>query len=301
MPQKGSGSGVILTPDGFILTNAHVVEKATNLEVTLLNKPTPYTAKVVGGDLSYDMALLKIDPRQGETFPVVGLGNSGSLNVGQQVLAIGNPFGLQSTLTTGVISSLGRRLQAENGRIMENIIQTDAAINPGNSGGPLLNSQGKLIGINTAIFSPSGTNSGIGFAVPVNTVVRLANDLILHGRIIKPYLGLTLSFELNPRVAQLLKLPLQKGLLVASVQPNSPASQAGLRGGTQEVKTRQGRLMLGGDIITAVDQRPMTSVDEFLNYVEAKRPAERIVLSVWRNGNTLQLPVTLAERTQTNW
>jgi S1-C subfamily serine protease len=301
MPQKGAGSGVILTTDGFVLTNAHVVEKATQLEVTLLKQPKPYQARIVGGDLSYDMALVKIEPRNGERFPVVPLGNSDALNIGQQVLAIGNPFGLQSTLTTGVVSSLGRRLQAENGRIMENIIQTDAAINPGNSGGPLLNSQGQLVGINTAIFSPSGANSGIGFAVPVNTVVRLANDLILHGRIIKPYLGLTLSFELNPRVAQLLKLPLQQGLLVASVQPNSPASRAGLLGGTQEVRTRQGKVMLGGDIILAADQQPMATVDEFLNYVEAKRPGNTVVLSVWRNGTTLNLPVTLAERTQTNW
>jgi S1-C subfamily serine protease len=303
MPQSGVGSGILLTTSGYILTNAHVVENAKRLEVTLLNDPTPYPAKLIGGDMSYDMALLKIEPRTaGKPFPTVPTGSSGGLKVGQQVVAIGNPFGLKSTLTTGVISSLGRRLQAENGRVMENIIQTDAAINPGNSGGPLLDSSGRLIGMNTAIFSPSGSNSGIGFAVPIDTTLRLVNDLLKFGRIIRPYMGMTIGLELTPRLARALNLVPTKGLMVASVKPGSPADVAGLLGGTKSVQAGNTVIVLGGDVITAVDNRPLETADEFLNYVETKHPGDTVTLTVLRGGKTsVKLPVILRERPAQGW
>jgi S1-C subfamily serine protease len=306
MPQRGMGSGVLLTPDGYILTNVHVVDAAEKLEVTLLGQPHSYTARVVGGDASYDVALIKIEPKLNQRFPTVPLSDSNNLKVGQTVLAIGNPFGLNSTLTTGVISSLGRRLETENGRIMENIIQTDAAINPGNSGGPLLDSSGRLIGMNTAIFSPSGASNGIGFAIPANTATRIANDLIQYGRIIRPYMGVSLGLQVTPRVAAVLKLPVNRGLMIGEVTPDGPGGKAGLRGGDRVIKTSRGTpLALGGDIIVQVDERPIDTLDSFLNYVEAKRPGDTVILKVVR-GNTasnptqtpqlLQMSVTLQER-----
>jgi S1-C subfamily serine protease len=294
VPQKGVGSGVILTTDGYILTNAHVVEDAEKLEVTLLSGKT-YKARLVGGDLNNDTALIKIDP--GSTvLPIMKLGNSSNLVVGQRVFAIGNPFGLKSTLTTGVVSSLGRTLKAENGRVMDNIIQTDAAINPGNSGGALLDSQGRLIGINTAIFSPSGANVGIGFAIPVNTSRRIANDLIQYKRVIRPYIGIQPGVEITPYVARALSLPTEQGVLVSQVVPNSPAAKAGLKGGKRQWVGNQS-LVLGGDILAAVDNRPITTTDSFLNYIETKRPGDTVELQVLNaQGQSRRVMIKLVER-----
>ncbi|MDX2086083.1 MAG: trypsin-like peptidase domain-containing protein [Candidatus Melainabacteria bacterium] len=294
VPQRGMGSGVLLTSDGYILTNAHVVEEADQLEVTVADTKEVYKARLVGGDSSNDIALLKIDV-PGKTFPAIAMGDSSKLQVGQKVYAIGNPFGLNSTLTTGVISSLGRELRAENGRIMENIIQTDAAINPGNSGGPLLDSNGRLIGINTAIFSPSGASAGIGFAIPVNVAQRLANDLMAHGRVIRPYLGVRIGMELSPRIAQLLQLPVEKGLLVSQVGPGTPAAKAGLRGGNQILRLGRRRYLLGGDILIEVDGKSIETVDTFINYIESKRPGETVTVSVIRDGQLVRLSVILEE------
>jgi S1-C subfamily serine protease len=294
VPQKGVGSGVILTKDGYILTNAHVVEDAEKLEVTLLNGKT-YKARLVGGDLNNDTALIKIQP-DSPNLPTMRLGDSGALQVGQNVYAIGNPFGLKSTLTTGVISSLGRTLKAENGRVMDNIIQTDAAINPGNSGGALLDGQGRLIGINTAIFSPSGASVGIGFAVPVNTSRRIAEDLITYKRVIRPYLGIMPGLEVSPYVAKTLGLPVEQGLMVGRVVPNSPAAQAGLRGGQRQWVGNQA-IMVGGDILTTVDGHPITTTDSFLNYIEAKRPGNSVELTVVNSkGQPRRITLVLVER-----
>jgi S1-C subfamily serine protease len=293
-PEEGQGSGIILTPDGYILTNAHVVENADRLEVMLLNRKT-YKARMIGGDISKDVALLKIDTH-GEKMPVVPLGDSSHLQVGQAVYAIGNPFGLNSTLTTGVISSLGRTLKARNGREMDGIIQTDAAINPGNSGGALLNSAGQLIGINTAIFSPSGSSAGIGFAIPVNSARRIAEDLIAHGHVIHPYLGVEIGVELTPTAAAILHLPTSKGLMVAQVVPGSPASKAGLRPADKMLEIGNRQVPIGGDIITAYDGHPATSTDAFVNYIETRRPGDSFRLTVQRNGGPVILLVHLIER-----
>lgn len=294
VPQKGVGSGVILTKDGYILTNAHVVEDAEKLEVTLLNGKS-YKARLVGGDLSHDTALIKIDVENG-SLPTITLGDSGHLLVGQKVYAIGNPFGLKSTLTTGVISSLGRTLKAENGRVMDNIIQTDAAINPGNSGGALLDSQGRLIGINTAIFSPSGANVGIGFAVPVNTSRRIANDLIQFKRVIRPYIGIQPGLELSPYTASALKLPTEQGLMIGRVVPGSPAASVGLKGGQRQWVGNQA-IVIGGDIVTAVDGQIITTTDSFLNYIETRRPGDSVDLAVISaQGKPRHVTIKLIER-----
>lgn len=294
VPEKGSGSGVILTPDGYILTNAHVVEDSQQLEVTLLDGKV-YKAKLIGGDVSKDVALIKIDPGALK-LPTIAVGDSSHLQVGQNVYAIGNPFGLNSTLTTGVISSLGRTLKARNGRLMEGIIQTDAAINPGNSGGPLLDSAGHLIGVNTAIFSPSGSSAGIGFAIPANSARRIAEDLIAYGRVIRPFLGVELGMEINPHLAKALNLPVTKGLMVARTIPNGPAAVAGLRQANQVLVVGNRQIPVGGDIIVAYDGQPAESADRFINYVEFKRPGDLLSLRVNRNGQLLTLSIKLTER-----
>jgi S1-C subfamily serine protease len=294
IPEEGMGSGIILTPDGYILTNAHVVADAQQLEVMLLNGKT-YKAKLIGGDVSKDVALIKINPGT-QKLPTIEMGDSSQLQVGQMVYAIGNPFGLNSTLTTGIISSLGRTLKAQNGRLMENIIQTDAAINPGNSGGALLNSSGQLIGINTAIFSPSGSNAGIGFAVPVNTARRIAEDLIAYGHVIRPYLGLEIGMEITPTIANALNLPVKRGLMVARIVRGAPADKAGIEPAGKALVVGNRRVPIGGDIITAYDGHPAESADRFMNYIESKRPGNIVKLEINRNGKPLTLSVTLGER-----
>jgi putative serine protease PepD len=216
--------------------------------------------------------------------------------VGQQVYAIGNPFGLTSTLTTGVISSLGRTLKAENGRMMENIIQTDAAINPGNSGGPLLDSSGRLIGINTAIFSPSGTSAGIGFAIPVNTARRIFDDLIRYGRIIRPYLGVQAGIPVSPPLARKLGMPPIQGIMVERVQPGSPAALAGIQPGSKPIQAGNRVFLLGGDVITHVDGRPIETPDALMNIIDSKHPGEVIQLRLQRGAQSLNATVTLRER-----
>jgi len=293
IPTQGSGSGVILTKDGYILTNSHVVEDSKTLEVTLLSGKT-FPAILVGLDSSTDLALVKI--QDNVPLPTIPLGDSSNLQVGQFVYAIGNPFGLNSTLTNGVISSLNRTLRAPNSRLIENIIQTDAAINPGNSGGPLLDSSGNLIGINTAIFSPTGSNAGIGFAIPVNRAKKVATDLIQYGYVIRSYLGTTLSLEITPQIAKALKLPINHGLMVAEVAPNSPAAYAGIRPGTQAVLAGNRQIMLGGDIILAINDRPITTADSFISDIESRPPGQTITLSVLHDNQVKNISVILKQR-----
>ncbi|HXF68238.1 MAG TPA: trypsin-like peptidase domain-containing protein [Thermoflexus sp.] len=291
--QEGTGSGFVWDSEGHIVTNNHVVEGADQIEVILADGAT-YSAVLVGADAYTDLAVLRIRAPREKLMPVT-LGDSSQLQVGQWVIAIGNPFGLDRTMTVGVISALGRTLELSD-RPLGEVIQTDAAINPGNSGGPLLDLEGRVIGINTAIRSPSGGSVGIGFAIPVNTIKRVVPELIARGRYPHPWLGASF-FEITPAFAEAFRLPVDHGLLTVQVVPGSPADQAGLRGATQRVRTRFGDVYLGGDIITAIDDRPMRRVDDLVIYLENyKRVGDTVTLSIVRDGRPQTLTVRLGER-----
>ncbi|MFN3479359.1 MAG: S1C family serine protease, partial [Thermodesulfovibrionales bacterium] len=258
IPESGTGSGSVLDKKGHILTNYHVVENARKLEVTLFDG-SKWEAKLIGADPNNDLAVIKIKAPEEKLKPIP-LGDSSTLKVGQKAIAIGNPFGLERTLTVGIISSIGRTLRAVNGRLMRGIIQTDAAVNPGNSGGPLLDSSGKMIGITTAIFSPVGANIGIGFAIPVNTAKKIVPQLIDKGRVSRPWLGIT-GQDINADMANLLKLP-SAGILVAKVEKGSPADKAGIRGGRDTLMIGNLRIIIGGDLIVAVNGRAIKNMDQ---------------------------------------
>ncbi|MEZ4574954.1 MAG: trypsin-like peptidase domain-containing protein [Vampirovibrionales bacterium] len=271
LPKQGSGSGVVVSADGLVVTNNHVIEGAQSVEVSLTNG-SQYAAKLIGRDANTDLALIQLIADKPLNLMAIPMGNSEHLQVGQTVLAIGNPFGFNSTLSTGVISSLNRHLRAPNGRLIEQVIQTDAAINPGNSGGPLLDSQGRLIGINTALYSPNGASAGISLTIPVNQVIKVVNDLMTHGRVVRPYLGLTTNLQVNPRVAKLLQLDIDHGLVVGHVVAGSPADKAGLRAGTNRLLVGNQIVTLGGDVLVEVDNQPVTTFDQFVRYLESKQP-----------------------------
>ena len=292
-PTQGSGSGSIIDSKGHILTNHHVVANAQKLEVTLADE-SKWPAKLVGSDPDNDLAVIKIDaPR--EKLKIIPMGDSKQLKIGQKVLAIGNPFGLERTLTTGIISSLGRTIRSETGILMEDIIQTDAAINPGNSGGPLLNSEGEIIGINSAIISPSGGSVGIGFAIPVNVARRIVPELIAKGYVTYPYFGATIM-PLFPEVAKHLKLKVEKGAMIAEVVKGGPADKAGLKGGSQRVQVGNMIVIAGGDIVVKVDQHDVKTNDEVIRYIREKKPGDTIVLQVYRKGGFVDVKVALGER-----
>ena len=293
VPQAGTGSGFLIDEQGHIVTNNHVVEDAKSLEVTLADG-TKVPATLVGRDPTNDLAVIKISV-PGRRLQFIPLGDSGALQIGQLAIAIGNPFGLDRTVTTGVISSLNRSLRSDSGREMRGIIQTDAAINPGNSGGPLLNSRGEVIGINSAIFSPSGGSVGIGFAIPVNTAKRLIPQLIATGRVRHPWLGIA-GITLSPELAQALDLPAEKGILVAQVYPRSPAARAGLQGGQRRVRVGNTILAVGGDILTAADGKPVESMDRLVAYLDDEKGVGQVVdLTLRRGKETVRLSVTLGE------
>ncbi len=291
--QQGTGSGSVLDLNGNILTNYHVIESAQDLEVALPDQ-TKYRAKVVGYDRQNDLAVIKIDAPKERLHPVP-LGDSSSLQVGQKVLAIGNPLRLQNTLTVGIISSLGRRIQTENGDLVDNVIQTDAAINPGNSGGPLLNAAGEMVGINTSIFTISGGNIGIGFAIPADTIRRVVHDLITEGRILRPWVGIE-GYQITPDLASALDLPVSSGILVAKVYRGSSADGAGIKGANEIAILYNERVLVGGDIVTAVDGKPVASIEELRLYLENKRPGETVTLTVYRGRSKLQKSMPLVER-----
>ncbi|MFQ5802006.1 MAG: S1C family serine protease [Candidatus Methylomirabilales bacterium] len=293
VPQRGAGSGFIIDDRGYIVTNNHVVEDARSLEVTLANgRKVP--ARLIGRDALNDLAVIKIDlPDQ--QLHVVRLGDSDQLQVGQIAIAIGNPFGLDRTVTTGVVSSLGRSLRTDTGREIRGVVQTDAAINPGNSGGPLLNSRGEVIGINSAIFSPTGGSVGIGFAIPINTAKRLIPELIAKGRVSHPWLGIA-GLTVTPEISRVLKLPTQQGVLVVRVSPRSPAAQAGIRGGRRRVRVGNTILPVGGDIIVGVDGRAIKGMDVLVAYLEdEKRVGQAVDLELLRDGRRLKVSATLGE------
>lgn len=277
---QGTGSGFIWDRQGRIVTNFHVISDASRLEVTLADHST-WKASLVGAAPDRDLAVLQITAPAGKLQPIT-VGESKNLLVGQKVFAIGNPFGLDQTLTTGVVSALGREITAVTGRTIHDVIQTDAAINPGNSGGPLLDSAGRLIGVNTAIYSPSGASSGIGFAVPVGEVNRVVPQIISKGKVLRPGLGVTLA---NRSLTGELGL---EGVLVLKVLPGTSAEQAGLRGTTQV-----GDGLVLGDIILAVNGRKVTDYDSLRDEVERYQVGETVALTLLRDDATAEVNVRL--------
>ena len=292
-PEEGSGSGFVWDEAGHIVTNYHVVENADSLSVNFGND-TSLPAEIVGIDPQNDLAVIKVDQLP-ETIQPLELGDSDALQVGQLAIAIGNPFGqFQRTLTTGVVSALNRTIQTDN-KVLRGAIQTDASINRGNSGGPLLDSSGRLIGVNTAIFSPTGTSAGVGLAIPVNKVKQVVPVLIERGRFPHPWLG-AVGYDITPRLARQLGLPVESGLLVAQLYNGSPAQQAGLRGADRQVVVGNRYVLIGGDIITAIDGQPLGTWDEWDSYLEENTTAgQAVTLETVRGDETMQLEVTLAE------
>jgi len=287
-----SGSGVVVDTQGHIITNNHVVDNADRLEVTLADE-SKWPAKVVGTDPASDLAVIQIKSPVEKLHPI-RFGESTGLKVGQKVLAIGNPFGLEQTLTTGIVSSIRRYLKLGNVE-MENVIQTDAAINPGNSGGPLLDRESRVIGINTAIFSPSGGNVGIGFAIPVDTTKRVVKELLEKGYVSYAWLGAELQ-TLLPDYAKALELPVPRGVLIGRLVRKGPADNAGLRGGSARVLVGNTRLIVGGDIIVEADGKPIASTEDLQRFMRGKKPGDVVRLAVERDGKRIDVPVTFGER-----
>ena len=295
VPESGQGSGVVIDTQGHVVTNFHVIQNAQRLEVTLSDQ-TRHPARIVGVDPSNDLAVVKVDTAEVEWRPLP-LGTSQGLQVGQKVLAIGNPFGLDGTLTTGIISSLGRSIEAGNGRVIEGIIQTDAAINPGNSGGPLLNANGEVIGINTAIVSPSNSGSvGIGFAVPVETVRRVSSDLITYGRVRRVYIGVEgISLSDWRGLAEVLELGTESGVLITAISSDSPADRAELRGASQRLRMGNYLIPAGGDVMVSLDGRPVTSMNDIRTILEPHQPGERVQVTIIRNAEAVSASIVLDE------
>lgn len=287
-PQEGSGSGSILDQEGHILTNYHVIEGAQTLAVSFGGQKN-YAAKVVGRDPDTDLAVIKLLEIPHEGLTVVPLGDSDKLVVGQKVLAIGNPFGLDRTLTTGVISGLQRPIRARNNRQIEGAIQTDASINPGNSGGPLLDSHGRMIGINSQILSPSGGSAGVGFAVPVNIAKRIVPQLIRSGQVLRPKLGIT-SRNIEALKGQI-ELPVEDGVLIWQVAPGDAAANAGLHGLTQ---TENGEVALG-DIIVGIDGQKVANADDLFRVLEKYQVGNTVNVEIVRNGRRMTVPVRLSQ------
>jgi S1-C subfamily serine protease len=279
---QGSGTGFVWDNSGYIVTNFHVLQGARQIQITLQDQ-TNWPAEVVGLAPERDLAVLKINAPSAQ-LRSLPLGDSSNLSVGRKVLAIGNPFGLDATLTTGVVSALGREIESPTRRKISNVIQTDAAINPGNSGGPLLNSQGQLIGVNTMIFSPSGASAGIGFAIPVNTVKEVVPQLILHGRMVRPVIGVALAPDHWAQQSRI------QGVPILRVEPNSPAAKAGLEGATRNA---WGQIILG-DVIVGLNKMVTPNHDQLMSALEKHQPGDKVELQLVRNGEIIKRNLTLA-------
>ena len=291
---QGLGSGFLINADGQILTNFHVISGSSDVEVTMPPDQSRYKAKVLMRDRPHDLALIQIDAKK-KLSSFLKLGDSDGLQVGQKVLAIGNPFGLAGTLTTGIVSSLHRKIQSEDRGDLEDMIQTDASINSGNSGGPLLDSQGNVIGINTAIYGPNGGSVGIGFAMPINRAKEMLGDFRSGKRPASSAIGVT-TYLISGDWAEALRLPRGGGLLVARVISRSPASTAGLRGATQQARLGNYLVPVGGDLITAVDGKRVEEEDAITKAVARKHAGDTLDLTIWRDGRTTDVKVTLAEQ-----
>ena len=280
---RGSGTGFVWDKSGLVVTNFHVIAGAHKLTVTLQDR-TEYEADVIGVAPEKDLAVLRIDkpPKELATLPI---GDSSELSVGRKVLAIGNPFGLDTTLTTGIVSALGREIQAPGERKIRGVIQTDAAINPGNSGGPLLNSLGQLIGVNTAIYSPSGASAGIGFAIPVNTVKEVVPQLIAYGRILRPVIGVELASDRWVRRYRI------EGMPVVQVYPGLPAAEAGMTGA---YRGSQGEIVLG-DIITHIEDMQVFNSDDYFAALEKFKPGDEVTVKTTRGDKTMTFKIKLIE------
>jgi S1-C subfamily serine protease len=298
-PSQGTGSGFIINDQGEIVTNNHVVNGSRELMVTLSDHKK-YKATIKGIDAANDLALIKIDANR--KLPFLHLGESDTLLVGQKVLAIGNPFALEGTLTTGIVSSVGRSLQGENGNTLEDMIQTDAAINPGNSGCPLLDSHGNVIGINTAIYGQQTAGGeagsiGIGFAMPVNRVKAMLDEYRRNGHISRPVLGVQVV-PVSGDLAEELRLPAEGGLLIQRVESGSPADEAGLRGPTQRVIVGNYPLGIGGDLIVAIDGEPVTNAESLQRALNRKHGGDVMELTLFRGTRTMKVKVTLGSAPQ---
>lgn len=292
----GSGSGSIIDKRGYVLTNGHVVKGASKIYVSL-SDGTQYEAKIIGQDRDSDLTVIKFDPPEGLVLQTIPFGDSSKLNVGQKVIAIGNPYGFNRTMTTGIVSALGRPVKNPNTqRIIRNMIQTDTAINPGNSGGPLLDTSGKMIGVNTMIYSSSGSSAGIGFSVLAETAIRVASDLLKYGKVRRGQLDVTLV-QLNNTIANYANLDISSGLLVSRTQKGGNAEKAGIIQGTQAVRYgyNQNIIYLGGDIITNIDGISISSYTDYYSALESKKPGDTISVTVHRNGKDRTVTVTLSE------
>ena len=295
--EGGTGSGSIIDTRGYVLTNYHVVEDAYKVYITLYDGAT-HEGEVVGRDQENDLAIIKFDP-QGKDLTTIGFGTSTDLRVGQKVLAIGNPYGYDRTLTVGIVSGLGRPVKTSNGLVIQGMIQTDASINPGNSGGPLLDSRGRMIGINTMIYSPSGGSVGIGFSVPVDTAIRVVPDLIAYGEVKRGWINIR-PIQLDRNIVRYAELPVTKGLLVSEITRNGNADRAGIRGGDTSRPVRYGRdtIYLGGDIIIEIDGFETDSIADMFTALEDNKPGDIIDVVVIRKRQKKTLQVELSDRSE---
>lgn len=293
----GSGSGSIIDSRGYVITNVHVIEKATKIYISLYDG-SQYEGRVIGSDVESDIAVLKFDPPKDLVLKTIQFGDSEKLKVGQKVIAIGNPFGFERTLTTGIVSALGRPIKNSNNIIIRGMIQTDASINPGNSGGPLLDTAGNMIGINTMIYSSSGSNAGIGFAVPASTARRVVSDLLQYGKVRRGAIQASLV-QMSRAIADYARLDISQGILVSETTRGGNADKAGIKGGTQAVRYGNSRnartFYIGGDIIVGIDGVQVATYSDYYSMLENKRPGDTVTVTIHRNKKNYDCKVVLAE------
>jgi len=293
--QRALGSGFVIDKAGHIVTNYHVVQGASLIQVSFSNNER-FKAKVVGVDPSTDVAVLKVNVKS-RALKTLTLGNSDDVRVGDQVIAIGNPFGLDRSVTAGIVSAVQRRIEAPNNLSIAHVIQTDAALNHGNSGGPLLNAQGEVIGVNAQIETGGQTqgNVGIGFAIPINTVKAVVAELIKHGKVQHAFLGIE-GKTLQPNIARLFHLPVTSGVLIASVRPNTGAAKAGLKAATNQITVEGESWPAGGDVIVKADGQPVPTIERLIDFISTKKPGDKIGLEVIRGTSRVHLSVTLGRQ-----